>query len=111
VFQDVPIKPEFAGQSDYGGTLRTEGGEGTPTMAVHQLDAAGAVIHTNAVDLTIGTGFTAHVATGVVLPGAQRLRYQLYPKTPQTFAADNLFLRVTPRSATASAAGEGSSAR
>jgi hypothetical protein len=97
VFQDVPINPGLAGRRvDYGGTLRTDGGEGTVTMAVHQLDAAGALIHTNAANLRIGPGFADHVATGRVLPGARRLRYQLYPKTSQTFAADNLFLRVTP---------------
>lgn len=97
VFQDVPIKPGSVGRSfEYGGTLRTDVGEGTLTIAVHQLDAAGAVVHTDAVDLSIGPGFADHVATGAVLSGARRLRYQLYPKTPQTFAADNLFLRLRP---------------
>jgi hypothetical protein len=96
VFQDAPIKPGLVGRRfDYGGTLRTDGGEGTLTMAVHQLDTGGALIHTNAVNLRIGPGFTNHVATGRVLPGAQRLRFQLYLKTMQTFAADNLFLHVT----------------
>jgi hypothetical protein len=97
VFQDVAIKPGLAGRRfDYGGTLRTDGAVGAVTMAVHQLDDAGAVIHTNAVNLSVAPGFADHVATGAVVPGARRLRYQLYPKTPQTFAADNLFLRLTP---------------
>jgi hypothetical protein len=96
VFQDVPINRRVSGRRfDYGGTLRTDGSEGTLTMAVHQLDAAGVVIHTDAQDLRVGPGFVDHVATGSVRPGARRLRYQLYPKTPQTFAADNLFLSVT----------------
>jgi hypothetical protein len=96
VFQDVPINPGFAGRTfDYGGTLRTDGGDGTLTMAVHQLDATGVVIHTDALDLPIGPGFATHGAQGTVLPGVWRLRYQLYPKTAQTFAADNLFLTVT----------------
>jgi hypothetical protein len=112
VFQDVPIEPGSAGHRfDYGGTVRTDGGAGALTMAVHQLDATGAVIHTNAVNLSVRPAFADHVATGVVRPGAQRPRSQLYPKTSQTFAADNLFLRLTPRLATASAAGEGSGAR
>jgi hypothetical protein len=97
VFQDVPINPGLDGRRfEYGGTLRAEGSEGTLTMAVHQLDAAGAVIHTNAVNLGIGPGFGDHRATGRLLPGVRRLRYQLYPKTSQTFAADNLLLHLTP---------------
>jgi hypothetical protein len=96
VFQDVPVNQRVAGRRfDYGATLRTDGSEGTLTMAVHQIDAAGVVIHTDAQNLRVGQGFVDHVATGSVRPGARWLRYQLYPKTPQPFAADNLFLSVT----------------
>jgi hypothetical protein len=96
VLQDVPVNPGFEGRRfDYGGTLRTDGGDGALTLAVHQLDARGTVIHTDALDLTVGAGYAEHVAAGSVREGARKLRYQLYPKSPQTFAADNLFLRVT----------------
>jgi hypothetical protein len=96
VLQDVPVNAGFEGRTfDYGATLRTDAGDGALTLAVHQLDAHGQVLHTDAVDLTIGPGYAAHAAAGSVQPGARRLRYQLYPKSPQTFAADNLFLRVT----------------
>jgi hypothetical protein len=99
VFQDVPINAGFVGRRfEYGGTLRSGGGEGTLTMAVHQLDAAGAVVHSDAATQRIGPGFGDHTAAGTVRPGARRLRYQLYPKSSPTFVADNLFLRVSPSS-------------
>jgi hypothetical protein len=95
VFQDVLVDPGLTGRRfDYGGTLRAEGGEGALTMAVHQLDATGVVLRTDTLELQVGAEYSEHRATSSVVPGARKLRYELYPKSPLTFAADNLFLHV-----------------
>jgi hypothetical protein len=94
VLQNVSVGGGNDRAIEFGGTFRAEG-EGTAELVVHQLDAGGKTLRSDVVPIRAGPTYARVRGTATLDPGARTLRYQLYPQTPNTFAADNLFLRVT----------------
>jgi hypothetical protein len=93
VHQDVPVPAELHGDElAFGGTFRAEAGTGHLDVAVHQLDAGGRVITSTSLPIDAGTAYRRARGTLQIDPDARRLRFQLYPRTPGTLRADNLYL-------------------
>lgn len=95
--QDVEIDPALIGRAfRFGGTFRSESGSGSLELVVHQLDAQGQLLHSDKVAIDATGAYAPVEGTGTIQRGARALRYQLYPSTPQTFAADDLHLTPEP---------------
>ncbi len=67
-------------------------GAGRLDVAVLQLDAAGGSIGTTALPVTAGAYVQSARGTFELDERARRLRFELYPRTPGTLRADNLYL-------------------
>lgn len=93
VYQDVPVKPGRAGERlAFGGSFRSETGDDRLEAAVLQLDQAGKVIESSVVAVA-ATGTYAGARGKLELDErTRRLRFELYPRTPGTLRADNLYL-------------------
>jgi hypothetical protein len=93
VYQDVVIGPRPAnGILAFGGTFRADSGTGQLDVAVHQLDAAGQPIGSTSVPVSLGSEYTGARGTLQLDARAQRLRFELYPRTSGTLRADNLYV-------------------
>lgn len=93
LFQDVTVDAAAAGRRfEFGGSFRTDGPPASVALAVHQLDVGGNVIASDSVEIRAGPTYATRSADARIEDGARTLRYQLYPRTPQTVSADNLFL-------------------
>jgi hypothetical protein len=93
VYQDVAVPPRLVRDTvAFGATVGTDSRRGRLEVTLVQLDAAGAEV----ARATIATAASAHyqrVRRRVrVDPRATRLRFQLYPRDPVTFRADNLYV-------------------
>jgi len=93
VYQDVPVEPGQEGDRlAFGGSFRAEAGEGRLELAVLQLDAAGKVIASTVIGAGVTATYSETRGEFAVADGARRLRFELYPRTPGTLRADNLYL-------------------
>ena len=93
LYQDVKAAPDLAGDTlAFGGTFRAAEGEGRLDVAVLQLDGAGAVIESTVVGVEATGAYARARGELEVDPRARRLRFELYPRTPGTLRADNLYL-------------------
>jgi hypothetical protein len=95
VYQDVELDDADGGAGfAFGGQLRSEAGHGSLDLVVHQLAADGGVLASDTVPVSATGAYATVEGRGRLHDGVRRLRFELYPKTPETFGADNLFLRV-----------------
>jgi hypothetical protein len=93
VYQDVPFDPgRDDGTVAFGGSFRAAGTEERLDLALQQLDASGAVIATANVAVTAGAAYASARGTVAIDDRARRLRLELYPRTPGTIRADDLYL-------------------
>lgn len=93
IYQDVPIANRYGNWITAGGKFSTQSGAGVINMAVHQLGTADQVLHTTAVRVDANTSYQAIQAEPeMVLVGTEKIRYQLYLQTPETFRTDELFV-------------------
>lgn len=93
VHQDVPVQPGAAGDRlAFGGSFRTDAGEGRLDAAVLQLDDAGNVIESTVVPVNATSAYAEARGELEVHERARRLRFELYPRTPGSLHADNLYL-------------------
>ncbi len=93
VYQDVPVKPGLAGtRLAFGGSFRTEAGAGRLEAAVLQLDEAGNVIESQVVSVDATSTYADARGELEVDVRTRRLRFELYPRTPESLRADNLYL-------------------
>jgi hypothetical protein len=76
----------------FGGTFRADAGAGRVEIAVLQLDEAGAVVASSIVPLDTGEAYARARGKLQIDPRARRLRFELYPRSPGTLRADNLYL-------------------
>lgn len=95
-FQDVSAAG-YAGRSViYGGKFATAAGNGgSPTLALFQLDANGAVLTSNSLPLPVsGTTYASFKSPSIrILDGTRTLRYQFYHAVPGvTYFAGGMFL-------------------
>jgi hypothetical protein len=93
VYQDVTVEPDLAGDRlAFGGSFRTHAGGGRLDAAVLQLGPAGEVIERTVVAVDATGAYAEARGELEVDPRARRLRFELYPRTPGTLRADNLYL-------------------
>jgi hypothetical protein len=93
IYQDVTVLPRMWGDTlAFGGTFRADAGAGRVEIAVLQLDEAGAVVASSIVPLDTGEAYARARGKLQIDPRARRLRFELYPRSPGTLRADNLYL-------------------
>jgi hypothetical protein len=92
VYQDVTVAARLHGDIvAFGATVATDSGSGPLDVALIQLDASGREV-TRATITTTATARYARVrGTAKIESSTTRLRFQLYPRNPVTFRADNLY--------------------
>lgn len=95
IYQDVDVQAWVGRRLSFGGTFMAEGGDGSITVAAHELDAAGALRGTHALPLSLGASYADARSELVVDAGTKTVRLQLYLSTPLTVRADELFLEVS----------------
>jgi hypothetical protein len=91
--QEVPADPALAGATvAFGGSFRAAAGTADMTASLVQLDGAGTVLGETPVPVTVG-GAYADVRGSATIDGrTSRLRLQVYPRSPGTLWADNLYV-------------------
>ena len=92
VYQDVAVAgPALEGGDElaFGGSIS---GDGRLDVAVHQLDADGRAIETATVRVEAGGAYVRARGELELDDRTRRLRFQLYPRTPGTLRADNLYV-------------------
>gem|GEM_PF-1370868 len=93
VYQDVNVNSIPTGQIlSYGGKFALDAGSGSLNLVVFELDSAGKIIAKHEKIITLNPEYQSVSATFTSNPGTRMLRYQIYPNTPQTIRADEMFI-------------------
>jgi hypothetical protein len=93
IYQDVQAGRVRGGDTiAFGGTFRADAASGRLDMSVLQLDASGNVLSTANVPLQLTASYARARGELKLDARASRLRFELYPRSPGTFRADNLYL-------------------
>jgi hypothetical protein len=83
---------DAGGELAFGGSFRTDQGQGRLQLAVLQLDEQGHLVASTAMPFVAGPAYGRVRGTLVIDGRARLLRLQIVPETPGRMRADNLYL-------------------
>lgn len=93
VYQDVEVPARLHGREvDFGGAFRGDAEPGRLELTLFELGADGAVVRETAVPVSASIDYAAVRRTVELDPRTRRLRLQVFPRSPGTLRADDLFV-------------------
>lgn len=92
VYQDLPVTHGVGTAMRFGGTFRTESGDGNVVMVVHQLNSESVSVQSTQVSVDVTESYHPAEGSFGIHPDAAFLRFEIYLGSTHTFWVDDMFV-------------------